>query len=205
MSIIVVDYDAGNLKSVETALSHLGSDYLVTRNPGDLSSATKIVFPGVGDGAHAMAVIRERGLDRAILESLDRGTPVLGICVGCQVALDRTEERDADCLGILPGTARRFAPEAGKIPHMGWNSVRHSMTGGESHWLFAGIPQEASFYFVHSYYPSPSRESDAIAWSDYGAEFVAAVEVGSFVATQFHPEKSGRVGLRLLQNFLDAA
>lgn len=199
MSVLVVDYDAGNLRSVETALAHLGASYRVTADPDDLAHAQKIIFPGVGDGSHAMKVLAERGLDRAITERHAAGTPILGICVGCQVAFDMTEEREASCLGLVPGVVRRFPPEVGKVPHMGWNTVTHAA----DHWLFAGVPQDASFYFVHSFYPSPSNERDAIAWSDYGFQFVAAVERGSLVATQFHPEKSGEPGLVLLRNFLE--
>lgn len=200
MSIIVVDYDAGNLRSVQTALDHLGASYEVTSQPNKVLEATKVIFPGVGDGAHAMGVLRDRGLDTAITQLVAKDIPVLGICVGCQVAFDMTEEWDATCLGLVPGKVRRFSPEVGKVPHMGWNTVSHI----EDHWLFDGIPQDASFYFVHSYYPSPASSADAIAWSDYGGSFVAGVEKGSFVATQFHPEKSGESGLRLLRNFLEA-
>ncbi|MFW5689795.1 MAG: imidazole glycerol phosphate synthase subunit HisH [Spirochaetota bacterium] len=197
---IVVDYDAGNLRSVETALEHIGSRFEVTADPGRLAAAQRIIFPGVGDGAHAMRVLAERGLDRAMKERFAAGTPILGICVGCQIVLDRTEERGADCLGLVPGVARRFPERVGKIPHMGWNAVSHD----EEHWLFAGVPQESSFYFVHSYYPDPAEPGDAIAQTEYGVTFAAAIERGSLVATQFHPEKSGEVGLRVLRNFLEA-
>ena len=204
MSTIVVDYDAGNLRSVETAIAHLGVEFHISADPDDVRKAERIVFPGVGDGAHAMRVLAERGLDEAMRERYAAGTPILGICVGCQIVLDRTEERDAACLGLVPGVARRFPPESGKIPHMGWNSVRYATADGGDHWLFAGVPQGSSFYFVHSYYPAPADEADAIAWTEYGFEFAAAVERGSLVATQFHPEKSGEVGLRVLRNFLEA-
>ena len=201
MSIAVVDYEAGNLRSVQTALDHLGAQYVVSADPDVIRRAGKVIFPGVGDGAHAMSVLRDRGLDEAIRDTVAAGTPVLGICVGCQVAFDMTEEWNATCLGIVPGTVRRFLPDVGKVPHMGWNTVSHT----DAHWLFDGIPQEASFYFVHSYYPSPASDADAIGWSEYGGRFVASVEKGSLVATQFHPEKSGEHGLRLIKNFLEAA
>lgn len=204
MSTIVVDYDAGNLRSVETAVGHLGVEFRISADPDEVRSAERIVFPGVGDGAHAMRVLAERGLDAAMRDQYAAGVPILGICVGCQIVLDRTEERDAACLGLVPGVATRFPPESGKIPHMGWNAVRHATSGGRAHWLFAGVPQGSSFYFVHSYYPVPADDGDAIAWTDYGFEFAAAIERGSLVATQFHPEKSGEVGLRVLRNFLEA-
>lgn len=195
---VVVDYDAGNLRSVETALEHISVPFEVSAAPEAVHSAQRIIFPGVGDGAHAMRVLAERGLDRAMREAYEREVPILGICVGCQIVLDRTEEHDASCLGLVPGVARRFPASSGKIPHMGWNAVRYR----EGHWLFAGVPGESSFYFVHSYYPDPDHADDAIAWTDYGFQFAAAVERGSLVATQFHPEKSGEVGLRVLRNFL---
>jgi glutamine amidotransferase len=199
MNVTVVDYDAGNLRSVELALEHLGATYSVTHDPGLVRSSHAILFPGVGDGAHAMSVLRERGLDAAMTAAFAAGIPILGICVGCQIALDRTEEGDAECLHLIPGATRRFEPMEGlKIPHMGWNSVHHEV----GHWLFDGIRQEASFYFVHSYYPAPEDPSVAVAWARYGHRFATAVELGSLVAVQFHPEKSGRAGLTLLRNFL---
>jgi glutamine amidotransferase len=196
---VVVDYDAGNLRSVETALAYLGESHTVSSDPADIRSASRVIFPGVGDGAHAMGVLRERALDSAIVDATRGGIPVLGICVGCQVVFDRTEEHDARCLGLVPGTARAF-PASGqlKVPHMGWNTIEFE----QGHWLFRGIAQNASFYFVHSYYPNPSSEDDVIAWADYGIRFAAAVERGSLVAVQFHPEKSGETGLQVLRNFL---
>ncbi|MEE8441287.1 MAG: imidazole glycerol phosphate synthase subunit HisH [Spirochaetia bacterium] len=199
---VVVDYDAGNLRSVETALFHLGEEHVVSADPAAVIRATKIIFPGVGDGAHAMRVLRERKLDQAMRAAASAHIPIFGICVGCQIVLDRTEERDAECLGLVAGTARRFPTNSElKVPHIGWNQVRHS----DGHWLFSGLRQETSFYFVHSYYPSPDDSQDAIAWTEYGVQFAAAVERGSLVAVQFHPEKSGEAGLRLLRNFLDRA
>jgi glutamine amidotransferase len=146
-----------------------------------------------------MRVLRERGLAEAMQSAFERSIPILGICVGCQIVFDKTEERDASCLGLIPGAAKRFSDELGlKVPHMGWNAVRYE----DDHWLFRGIRQEASFYFVHSYYPAPTSEEHVIARSDYGTTFAAGVERGSLVAVQFHPEKSGEAGLKLLSNFL---
>lgn len=198
MKTTVVDYDAGNLRSVETALEHIGADFEITSDATRVASAERIIFPGVGDGAHAMRVLSERRLDVAMKERFERGVPILGICVGCQIVLDSTEERNAACLGFVAGTARRFPPRVGKVPHMGWNTVRYR----PGHPLFASVPQESSFYFVHSYYPSPENEENVVAWSDYGFEFAAAIERGSLIATQFHPEKSGEAGLQILRNFL---
>ncbi len=197
---VVVDYEAGNLQSVQTALLHLGEKHVISADPAEVIRATRIVFPGVGDGAHAMGVLRSRELDVAMQTAANEQIPILGICVGCQIVLNRTEERNAECLGLVSGTARRFPSNSElKVPHIGWNQVHYS----DGHWLFAGIPQETSFYFVHSYYPSPDDGRDAIAWTEYGIKFAAAVERGNLVAVQFHPEKSGEAGLRLLRNFLD--
>ena len=201
MSTVVVDYDAGNLRSVQTALEHLDADYTVERDPSGLSGASRIVFPGVGDGAHAMGILRQRGLDQAMREQFAAGTPILGICVGCQIVFDMTEEQNAECLGLIPGRAFRFPDGELKVPHIGWNTVRY--TAG--HWLFAAVPQDASFYFVHSYYPAPSGDEYTVATCDYGFPFAAAVERDNLVATQFHPEKSGQVGLQVLGNFLNKA
>ncbi len=200
MKTVVVDYQAGNLRSVETALLHIGVEHEITSDPDRLARAQRIVFPGVGDGAHAMRLLAERELDEALKDRHAAGVPILGICLGCQIVLESTEEGGASCLGLVPGTARRFPPECGKVPHMGWNSVRTR----PGHWLFSGLPAGSSFYFVHSYYPAPARAADAIAWCEYGFEFVAAIERGSLVATQFHPEKSGEAGLQVLRNFLEA-
>jgi imidazole glycerol-phosphate synthase subunit HisH len=197
---VVVDYDAGNLRSVETALLHLGEEHAISSDPATVLGATKIIFPGVGDGAHAMGVLRSRKLDAAMRAAMTQQIPILGICVGCQIVLDRTEERDAPCLGLIAGTACRFSLDSGmKVPHIGWNQVTYA----DGHWLFDGVKQGTSFYFVHSYYPNPDRDEDAIAWTDYGIRFAAAVERGSLVAVQFHPEKSGESGLRVLANFLN--
>ncbi len=136
---VVVDYDAGNLRSVETALLHLGEEHVISADPAEVIRATKIIFPGVGDGAHAMGVLRERKLDQAMRTAASARIPIFGICVGCQIVLDRTEERDAECLGLISGTARRFPSSSElKVPHIGWNQVRYS----DGHWLFSGLRQD---------------------------------------------------------------
>jgi glutamine amidotransferase len=199
MSVTVVDYGAGNLRSVVLALQHLGAEYTVTDTPEQVAAADAIVFPGVGEGTHAMRVLTERGIDEALRSAHGAGIPILGICVGCQIVLDRSEEGDSECLGLIPGTATRFDRSIGlKIPHMGWNTVEYA----EDHWLFDGIPQHSSFYFVHSYFPNPTDRTAVIAHSEYGGRFAAAIQRASLVAVQFHPEKSGRPGLALLRNYL---
>lgn len=194
----VVDYRAGNLRSVETALRRLGADFFITAEPEEVRRADRLLFPGVGEARASMAVLKETGLGDAVVEFYRSGRPLLGICIGCQIVLERSEESETTCLGIVPGGAVRFPSRRGlKVPHMGWNQVVYA----REHVLFRGIPDESSFYFVHSYYPLPAKES-VLAYTEYGLRFASAIEHENLLAVQFHPEKSGDVGLRLLANFL---
>ncbi len=200
----IVDYRAGNLTSVARALDALGVPCEVTDDPEKLDRAERIIFPGVGAAGEAMANLHASGLDDRIRRWVREGRPVLGICLGTQVIFERSEEDGGTpCLGILPGTVRRFPEglqENGdllKIPHMGWNSVAFR----NNHPVFAGIPPEAEFYFVHSYYPDPAEKDLVIGETGYGIPFGAAVARRNLVAVQFHPEKSGRPGLMILANF----
>jgi imidazole glycerol-phosphate synthase subunit HisH len=194
----VVDYGAGNLRSVERALAHIGASFFTTARPEELARADRVVFPGVGEARAAMDVLAAGGLDEAIVAFVRSGRPLLGICIGAQVVLDSSEERDTRCLGLVAGRTVRFriAPEL-KVPHMGWNQVRHTA----SHPVFEGIPDGACFYFVHSYYPELADRTLVVGETEYGLAFTAAFARDNIVATQFHPEKSGRHGLRLLANF----
>ncbi len=199
MRVTVVDYGAGNLKSVETALRFLAADFAVSAVPEDVIRADKVIFPGVGEAAAAMATLQKTGLGQALAEFHESGRPLLGICLGSQVVLDRSEESDTACLGLVPGTARLFPRQPGfKVPHMGWNRARPL----RPHPLFAGIPENASFYFVHSYYPEPEEAGDRLAATDYVIPFTSALARDNLCAVQFHPEKSGRFGLKMLENFL---
>ncbi|MCG8477543.1 MAG: imidazole glycerol phosphate synthase subunit HisH [Spirochaetales bacterium] len=198
--IAVVDYDAGNLRSVETALRHLGASFVITDDPRELTSADKVIVPGVGDARAAMGRLDQAGLSDAIRGAVDRGDAVLGICLGSQIVLDRSEESDAQCLGVIPGEARAFDMRSGrKVPHMGWNTILEIA----AHPLLRGIPEGSAFYFVHSFYPVPAGASDTLASCDYGERFAAVVGRDNVVATQFHPEKSGELGLKMLRNFLE--
>lgn len=223
--ITLVDYKAGNLTSVRRALEHLGIPSQISADPDVVHRAEKIIFPGVGAAGAAMSVLRERGLDAALKEAFAAGTPILGICIGCQIILEHSEEDDAECLGLLAGKTVRFRftpspltplpvgegdsgspPTLGeglgvrerlKIPHMGWNVV----TVTQAHPLLAHLRPGDEFYFVHSYYPQPADSAHIYAVSDYGGEFPAAIGKDNLFAVQFHTEKSGEVGLRLLENF----
>ena len=199
--IAIVDYKAGNLTSVKRALEHLGIEGCVTPDPEVVRRAERIIFPGVGHAGTAMAVLHERGLDQALREAFALGTPILGTCVGAQVILSHSEEGDTTCLALIAGDCQRFRPAdpALKVPHMGWNEV--SLRAGRAHPVLAGIPDRSEFYFVHSYYLCPSDPAAVLATADHGVNFPAIIGQRNLIATQFHSEKSGPVGLAILSNF----
>lgn len=195
--IAIIDYRAGNLRSVERALTSLGLDCRITSSPDEILRAERVIFPGVGAAGAAMATIRESGLGQAIRDYVASGRPFMGICLGTQIILEHSAEDDADCLGLIKGEVVRFEPCGLKIPHMGWNNL----VVRRPHAILAGLRPEHQFYFVHSYYPAPSDIADVVAVCNYGCEFAAVLGRGNVVATQFHPEKSGAPGLKLLMNF----
>lgn len=194
MEVAIVKYNAGNIYSVVCALRRLGIDPVVSDSPEVLSRADKVLFPGVGEASSAMAYLREHGLDRVIVNLTQ---PVLAICIGMQLLCSHSEEGNADCLGVFDTPVRRFVPqERGlKVPHMGWNTLRN-LQGP----LFSGIDEGSYVYFVHSYYAPVS--ADCMAVCDYINPFCAAMNKNNFYATQFHVEKSGTVGVHILENFL---
>jgi len=196
--IAVLDYGAGNLSSVQNVLRHFGADFIVTSRPVDVEAASTLIFPGDGEAAASMGELRRTGLDEALTSFHASGRKMLGICI-FQVIFSHSEERDTPCLGLLPGDVRRFARSSGlKVPHMGWNAVQFTIP----HPVFEGLPQGSSYYFIHSYYPVPADPALAAGETEYGETFVSAVASRNLVAVQFHPEKSGPVGLRLISNFL---
>ncbi|MFT7652479.1 MAG: glutamine amidotransferase [Candidatus Azotimanducaceae bacterium] len=196
---IIVDYDAGNLHSVARACREVGLNAEVSPDPDVLRHAQRIVFPGVGAAGSAMASLRSRGLDEALREAIGKGIPVLGICLGLQISLDTSEENNTTTLGLIAGEVKRFKlrDPSLKIPHMGWNEV----VPCRSHPVLADIGEGDEFYFVHAYYPKPADENLILAHTEYEDRFASVVGRDNYVATQFHPEKSGRVGLRLINNF----
>ena len=198
MPIAVIDYGAGNLGSVVNALDHLGVPHVVTDDPATIRAAEGVIFPGVGATADAMENLRARGLT-AVLRAVAAGDrPLFGVCVGQQVLFGTSYEGDPHpCLGIFSGAVRRFPDADLIVPHMGWNTV----TLRHAHPLFAGIPAGTAFYFVHSYYCDPDDDSLILGEADYGAPFAASIARGNVMATQFHPEKSGRWGLEIYRNF----
>jgi imidazole glycerol-phosphate synthase subunit HisH len=188
----------GNLRSVEKALARAGAEAEVTRDQDRIRAADGLVLPGVGAFPKAMRAVRELGFDELIPEQLDGGKPVLGICLGMQLLFDRSDELGgAEGLGLIPGPVRPLDAGALKVPHIGWNAV--SFRGQTA--LNDGLPAVCAFYHVHSFAPMPAREEDVTGTAEYGAEFASVVARGKVHGVQFHPEKSGPDGLRLLGNF----
>lgn len=197
--MVIIDYQAGNLTSVVRSFRALGVEGRVTQDSAEVVAASRVVFPGVGAAGKAMTTLKEMGLDRALRESFRKGTPILGICLGAQIILESSEENDTPCLGLLVGQTRALPRQEGlKIPHMGWNRVQFL----RPHPVFQGLPEEAEYYFVHSYYPDPADKAMVLGVTEHGLRFPSAVGWRNLVATQFHPEKSGRYGLKILENFL---
>lgn len=196
--IAIINYDAGNLKSVEKAFLYLKQPVIVTADPNEILAADRVVLPGVGAFRDAMDKLKAAGLTETVHRVIERQTPFLGICLGMQLLYDYSEEGDAEGLGILHGAVRRFPPESGlKIPQIGWNRLEQKKTSA----LLQGLPQAPHVYFVHSYYVDAADKSTVAATVTYGATADVLVETGHIHLTQFHPEKSGRVGLLMLQNF----
>ncbi|MDE2801599.1 MAG: imidazole glycerol phosphate synthase subunit HisH [Chloroflexota bacterium] len=197
-NIGIINYGAGNLRSVAKALESLGANVLVTADPAEIAAADGLVLPGQGACDSAMVALEAAELTESVKRAIVDQKPFFGVCLGLQLLFDYTEEGGAECLGVIPGRVRRFPPGL-KVPHMGWNTVELLQP---DHPVFADVPQGSHFYFVHSYYPDPASPESTAAVSDYGLRFCCAVAQGNVVATQFHPEKSGPVGLRLYGNFL---
>ncbi|MDQ3129922.1 MAG: imidazole glycerol phosphate synthase subunit HisH [Acidobacteriota bacterium] len=192
MRVAIVKYNAGNVESVKNALNRLGVEPIVSDDAETLRAADKVIFPGVGEASSAMRFLRERNLDETIVNLTQ---PVLGICLGMQLLCEFSDENATNCLGILPYKVRKFESDNLKIPQIGWNNIFDLKSP-----LFAGIAEDSYVYFVHSFYVESGSET--VAMCDYGAKFSAAVNYKNFYAVQFHPEKSGAVGERILQNFL---
>ncbi|MDQ2713576.1 MAG: imidazole glycerol phosphate synthase subunit HisH [Chloroflexota bacterium] len=196
--IAIIDYGAGNIRSIQKALEHVGATVKVTDEPGAVGEARAVVLPGVGSGGAAMTRMTQCGLDEAIRQATRQGKPFLGICLGMQLLADHHAEGEVDGLGLFPGEVRRI-PHGPKIPHMGWNQVIAQQEGLP---IFARIPADAFFYFAHSYYVEPQDQQGVAAVTEYGSPFCSVIVTERLWGTQFHPEKSGTVGLQLLQNFV---
>ena len=198
-NIAIINYGAGNLRSVAKALESLGANVHVTADPAEIAAADGLVLPGQGACDSAMVALEEHSLTESVRQAIVDEKPFFGVCLGLQLLFDYTEEGgETECLGVIPGRVRRFPPGL-KVPHMGWNTIELLQP---DHPIFADVPEGSHFYFVHSFYPDPESPEATAAVTDYGLRFCCAVAQGNVVATQFHPEKSGPVGLRLYGNFL---
>src|SRR5581483_10126635 len=199
--VVIVDYGAGNLRSVARAVAHQGYEPVVSCEARAIDDAGALIVPGVGAAADTMRNLERAGLVEPIREYIAAGRPFLGVCMGQQALLSVSEEGgEHACLDVIKGRVRRL-PQGLKVPHMGWNQVRQV----RAHPVFEGIEDNAYFYFEHSYYPDPEDRACVIGETEYGVRFASVLATGNLVATQFHPEKSGSLGLRLYKNFLDAA
>ena len=203
--IAIIDYDAGNLTSVARALTHLGYKNEITAAAEMILAADRVIFPGVGAAKATMQTLQKRGLNKVLTDFYRTGRPMLGICIGIQILFEHSEEEDAKCLGLLRGHVKKYPmietekkTETLKVPQIGWNEVHQT----QSHPIFEDVPNPAHFYFVNSYYPVPEVEDIVIGKTAYGLEFCSAIAHDNLIATQFHLEKSGRVGLKMLNNFL---
>jgi glutamine amidotransferase len=197
VKIAVVDYGAANMVSITKALAAVGAEVVVAAEPAALAGVDAIVVPGVGAAASAMTHLRERGLAEPIRDWARAGRPILGICLGYQILFDRSDEGDAETLGLLAGRTVGLV-DAPTLPHIGWNTVE----AVRPHPLFEGVADGSHFYFVHSFAPAPAEESVIVARTTHGRPFVSAVASGSLYGLQFHPEKSSKAGLRVLTNFV---
>lgn len=202
--IAIIDYNAGNLTSVAHAVTHLGFKCKVTNDIRLISEAERIIFPGVGAAGSAMESLKRLGLDQALKKACSDGKPVLGICLGTQIIMQSSRENDTECIGIMEGSVKPFPEnmisEDGrklKIPHMGWNRIYPE----KDHPLLSGLKDDDEFYFVHSFYPAPEHQQHVVAKTDYGIRFPSIIGFDNIFATQFHPEKSGKPGLVILNNF----
>ena len=204
--IAIIDYRAGNLTSVKRALTSLDLDIEseITSDPSAIKVAERIIFPGVGASGKAMSNLESLRLDKALRQAFDSGKPILGICLGTQIIMERSQENNTHCLGLIRGDVRRFPEDIRdpggrnlKVPHMGWNGV--SLI--RRHPLFEGVDPENEFYFVHSYYPCPAEKKCIVGETVHGIRFVSVLAKGNLFAAQFHLEKSGKAGLKILSNF----
>lgn len=200
--ITIIDYGVGNIGSVGNTLARLGQDYQVSDKPGVVSTAEALILPGVGAAGVGMKNLVEGGLDKAIGEAISNNIPFFGICLGMQLLFDSSQEGETACLGIFKGTVQKFDDKQ-KVPQIGWNEVIPAAGNPEAKYLFGGISKGSSFYFVNSFYPVPGDQSIIAATTEYGVRFASIVAKDNIVATQFHPEKSGQVGLLLLRNFIE--
>ena len=197
MDTAIVDYGTGNIRSVLKAVEFSGYSAEVIDTPEQISAAKSLIIPGQGSSGYAMKKLREKQLVYPIIDYIKQQSPFFGVCLGLQLLMETSEEDPEPCLGIISGEVKRFKHEL-KIPHMGWNQVQFTRQNP----VFSEIPEDSFFYFVHSYYVDPLDENIVLGKTDYGLNFCSAIAKDNIIATQFHPEKSGEIGLSLYRNFL---
>lgn len=199
--VTIVDYEAGNLTSVKRALDNIGVASQISSNPETIMAAERIIFPGVGHAESAMKSLCAKGIDNALKEAFAKGTPIMGICLGTQIILEHSEEGDTKTLGLLPGNCVKFnlSNKDLTIPHMGWNAVNVT----KEHYILKDLQPGDELYFVHSFYPAPIEPHMVFAVTEYEITFTCAMGYKNLFATQFHPEKSGPIGLQILKNFTE--
>lgn len=204
----IVDYNAGNITSVERALKSLNVEYVLSKNPQELKDCRKLIFPGVGDACYAMKQLKETGFDIFLKNWVNEGKPLMGICLGSQIIFDWSEEGDTECLGLVKGKIRQFLSidesfesKGIKVPEMGWNNLNIENGGSD---ILKDVPSDADFYFVHSYVICPDDNTVVKASADYGIKVPAVIQHKNVYACQFHPEKSGKAGLKILENYCNA-
>ena len=198
LQISIIDYDSGNLRSVAKALEKYGVDPITTSDSDIILKSDAVILPGVGSAPSAMQALSNRNLIEPIKQYIALGKPFFGVCLGLQLLFNKTDEGDSDCLGVISGNVRQLSSGL-KVPHMGWNSIDIKKT----HPILEGIPSGEFFYFVHSYFVVPQESGDITATTDYGEVFCSIYAKDNLIATQFHPEKSGDIGLRIYKNFID--
>ena len=194
--VTIVDYDSGNIRSVEKAIQKLGRDTLVTDSPEDILAAKAVIFPGQGASESAMLTLNKKHLVAPLIEVIRKGVPFFGVCLGLQLLLETSQEGPTPCLGAVKGKVILLPPDV-KRPHMGWNTVAIK----KNHPVFQGVENGSYFYFVHSYYADPDDDNLIYGVTDYGVNFCSVIAVDNLIATQFHPEKSGTLGVKLYENF----
>jgi glutamine amidotransferase len=201
--IVIIDYGLGNLGSVKNTLDKLGVDSVISSSKNQIEAGSRLILPGVGSANQGMKNLKEKKLDKVLINEIKKGKPFLGICLGMQLLFSESEEGNVRCLNIIEGKVKKFNSQL-KVPQIGWNQIKYQISKIKDQRLFENIPNKSSFYFINSYYCKPSDESVAVGESEYGVNFCSVLVKKNITATQFHPEKSGQIGRQFIKNWLMA-
>lgn len=199
--IVIIDYGLGNLGSVKNTLNKLGVDSMISKSIDDIKKADALILPGVGSAKQGMKNLKERGLDKILINEIKKGKPFLGICLGMQLLFSSSEEGNTECLNVVDGKVKKFSTNL-KVPQIGWNQMKYQRSNIKVQKLFKKIPNKSSFYFVNSYYCQPDDKSIVVGETEYGVNFCSILIKKNIVATQFHPEKSGQIGQQFIKNWI---